>query len=211
MRCLICTTYEHHFPIEIPRHCEWTGPQSIFVAKCTRYYSLSIILGTVALSYGSVPMYKMVSRSDNFRVEKSAHVATRYASKPAGAASPSKLPFTHLQKILQHGYNPLPLLVAFGSLSMDLYQTLCHGNLFPNSEKFESFLEKLPLPFTQQQIRVTRTSLGLQPTASRLRRSPHISAKSNVSVLRSKDSTPEKPWICLFSFSSIQILLMIQP
>ena len=25
-----------------------------------RYYTLSIILGTVALSYGSVPMYKMV-------------------------------------------------------------------------------------------------------------------------------------------------------
>lgn len=25
-----------------------------------RYYSLSVILGTVALSYGSVPMYKMV-------------------------------------------------------------------------------------------------------------------------------------------------------
>lgn len=28
----------------------------------SRYYGLSIILGTVALSYGSVPMYKMVSR-----------------------------------------------------------------------------------------------------------------------------------------------------
>jgi len=28
-----------------------------------RYYTLSIILGTVALSYGSVPMYKMVSPS----------------------------------------------------------------------------------------------------------------------------------------------------
>lgn len=25
-----------------------------------RFYTLSIILGTVALSYGSVPMYKMV-------------------------------------------------------------------------------------------------------------------------------------------------------
>lgn len=26
-----------------------------------RYYTISVILGTVALSYGSVPMYKMVS------------------------------------------------------------------------------------------------------------------------------------------------------
>lgn len=25
-----------------------------------RYYTISVILGTVALSYGSVPMYKMV-------------------------------------------------------------------------------------------------------------------------------------------------------
>lgn len=29
--------------------------------RTTMYYTLSIILGTVAFSYGSVPMYKMVS------------------------------------------------------------------------------------------------------------------------------------------------------
>ena len=28
-----------------------------------RYYTMSVILGTVALSYGSVPMYKMVETS----------------------------------------------------------------------------------------------------------------------------------------------------
>lgn len=26
----------------------------------SRYYAMSVVLGTVALSYGSVPMYKMV-------------------------------------------------------------------------------------------------------------------------------------------------------
>lgn len=32
------------------------------ITKSTRYYTLSVILGTVALSYGSVPMYKMVGK-----------------------------------------------------------------------------------------------------------------------------------------------------
>lgn len=34
---------------------------------CIRYHTLSIILGTVAFSYGSVPMYKMVSLSSLLR------------------------------------------------------------------------------------------------------------------------------------------------
>lgn len=34
------------------------------------YYTLSIILGTVALSYGSVPMYKMVRLSSSLSVWK---------------------------------------------------------------------------------------------------------------------------------------------
>ncbi len=33
----------------------------ILTARLLRFYALSIILGTVALSYGSVPLYKMVS------------------------------------------------------------------------------------------------------------------------------------------------------
>jgi cytochrome c oxidase assembly protein Cox11 len=31
-----------------------------------RYYTISMILGTVALAYGSVPLYKMVSGPRNF-------------------------------------------------------------------------------------------------------------------------------------------------
>lgn len=34
--------------------------ESGFVLTLSRFYTLSIILGTVALSYGSVPLYKMV-------------------------------------------------------------------------------------------------------------------------------------------------------
>lgn len=33
--------------------------KSGFVLTVSRFYTLSIILGTVALSYGSVPLYKM--------------------------------------------------------------------------------------------------------------------------------------------------------
>jgi hypothetical protein len=35
-----------------------TGANKVVLSN--RFYTLSIILGTVALSYGSVPMYKMV-------------------------------------------------------------------------------------------------------------------------------------------------------
>jgi cytochrome c oxidase assembly protein subunit 11 len=31
-----------------------------------RYYTISMILGTVALAYGSVPLYKMVSSTHSF-------------------------------------------------------------------------------------------------------------------------------------------------
>lgn len=69
--------------------------------KGYRYYGLSIILGTVALSYGSVPMYKMVSRLSDWHHPfffqflrgvvhyiSSYQDSHRYANKPAGAASP---------------------------------------------------------------------------------------------------------------------------
>lgn len=35
---------------------------SILTALLSRYYTISLILGTVALAYGSVPLYKMVRR-----------------------------------------------------------------------------------------------------------------------------------------------------
>jgi hypothetical protein len=57
------------------------------------YYTLSIILGTVALSYGSVPMYKMVRLSTSL-IDARAHwtdkilsLHNRYAKRLAGAAN----------------------------------------------------------------------------------------------------------------------------
>jgi hypothetical protein len=35
----------------------------VLTSLLSRLYTISIILGTVAFSYGSVPMYKMVYRS----------------------------------------------------------------------------------------------------------------------------------------------------
>jgi len=32
----------------------------VLTAPSSRYYTISLILGTVALAYGSVPLYKMV-------------------------------------------------------------------------------------------------------------------------------------------------------
>jgi hypothetical protein len=62
-----------------------------------RYYTLSIILGTVAFSYGSVPMYKMVCHSFSPATSSRSHQALadkrsrtgRSAKQQAGAASPS--------------------------------------------------------------------------------------------------------------------------
>lgn len=53
------TLWTHCTP---PAHARRTRT-NILTAWRHRNYALSVILGTVALSYGSVPMYKMVSRS----------------------------------------------------------------------------------------------------------------------------------------------------
>ena len=64
----------------------------------TLYYTLSIILGTVAFSYGSVPMYKMVRK--HHPTTSTIHTLTsrRYAKPQAGVANPSKPPGTAASK-----------------------------------------------------------------------------------------------------------------
>ena len=52
----------------------------------TRYYVMSTILGTVALSYGSVPLYKMVSSRVKLACG-SRLTHARSAKPPAGAAN----------------------------------------------------------------------------------------------------------------------------
>ena len=83
-------------------YAEWKG---------SRYYGLSIILGTVALSYGSVPMYKMVSRRLWHRLPtlkvKSAHTRQQICQQTGWGGQPIKAsihssaedPSTRLQPI----------------------------------------------------------------------------------------------------------------
>lgn len=56
-----------------------------------RNYVFSVIVGFVAITYGSVPMYKMVSMPNlDFTFSNAKH-GSRSASKQAGEASPSSL------------------------------------------------------------------------------------------------------------------------
>lgn len=62
---------QHHHPHSTPHNlkggirlrCKAALPYIFYDMSCltpTRYYTISVILGTVALAYGSVPLYKMV-------------------------------------------------------------------------------------------------------------------------------------------------------
>lgn len=53
----------------------------------TRYYTLSIILGTVALSYGSVPMYKMICQQTGWGGQPIKSAAHAYPSEDDSIAS----------------------------------------------------------------------------------------------------------------------------
>ena len=64
----------------------------MLIANFQRYYTLSVILGTVALSYGSVPMYKMVSLSGIGKYRASLMRRARSANKLVGVANRLKLP-----------------------------------------------------------------------------------------------------------------------
>lgn len=66
-----------------------------------RYYTLSIILGTVALSYGSVPMYKMVRLSCDILNCVLLILENRYAHRQVGAVNLSNRPSIPLARILR--------------------------------------------------------------------------------------------------------------
>lgn len=70
------------------------------------YYTLSVILGTVALSYGSVPMYKMVRFAFLVLRSVSFILSNRSVSRLAGEASPSKLLYTRTPMTLLLGLRP---------------------------------------------------------------------------------------------------------
>ncbi|KAF2089882.1 hypothetical protein K490DRAFT_35002 [Saccharata proteae CBS 121410] len=59
--------------------------------RSTGYYALSIILGTVALSYGSVPMYKMICQTTGFGgqpIKSSAHASLDPDADPSTRLTP---------------------------------------------------------------------------------------------------------------------------
>jgi hypothetical protein len=75
----------------------------------TMYYTISIILGTVAFSYGSVPMYKMVRHSLH-PTNRTKLTFPRSAKRPALEANPLKPQATVVRKaqILLFVFNPSP-------------------------------------------------------------------------------------------------------
>ena len=66
-----------------------------------RYYTISIILGTVALSYGSVPMYKMVRLSCDTLNHLLLILGYRYAHRLVGVVNPLNRPSIPLARILR--------------------------------------------------------------------------------------------------------------
>lgn len=139
----------------------------------TMYYTLSIILGTVAFSYGSVPMYKMVCCR---RQSPAYRTATKYSSRSvkqqAGEASPSKLPVmvVPMAGIPLSASNPLLLQSAYALPSTGPSRMSCLGNLCPNNARSKYFLVKRLSPSTQLQIKARRISLAWRPTVSPLAR-----------------------------------------
>lgn len=148
------------------------------------YYTVSIILGTVAFSYGSVPMYKMVSppcNGENLRLN-----LYRSAKLPAGEANPSNPRLTVTRANPPPGSNPSPTTNGSASPSTAPYRTFYLGNLLPNNAKFEFYPAKLLWHFIRRRTNRQKILLGSLPIASPLGRWPPILARSNAFALRSR-------------------------
>jgi len=107
----------------------------------TMFYTLSVILGTVALSYGSVPMYKMVSFKP--RHQHKANIS-RSAKQQDGEVNRSKHPAMAAQQAstLPRDYSQLPPHLESESPLTAPSRTSYHGNLPPSSAKSESSLAR---------------------------------------------------------------------
>jgi hypothetical protein len=151
---------------------------------------MSIILGTVAFSYGSVPMYKMVSpllTPLNYPNERNLTFLQRRSAKPpAGAVNPSSPLRTATPPTPQLGSSPSPTTNASASRSTAPSLTCCPGNSRPSSAKSESCLAKLPWRSIPRRTNRRKTSLVSLPIALRRDRWRRTSARSNVSALRSR-------------------------
>ena len=88
------------------RLCQWKIHYAslLLLTLVGRYYTLSVILGTVALSYGSVPMYKMVGHySYHACVSYVLMQVARSVNRPVGAGNQSKLQSIRMLRILLRG------------------------------------------------------------------------------------------------------------
>jgi len=100
---LLWNNYELLSPTRTTQLCKLQRTALQAVANPSRHYTLSVILGTVALSYGSVPMYKMVRLLDDMSRTSLLTSMTRFANRPAGVVNPSKLPYTRTPRTLLCG------------------------------------------------------------------------------------------------------------
>ncbi len=148
---------------------------------------MSIILGTVAVSYGSVPMYKMVCYPN---VKGSCALCLtfhrRYVNRQAGVVSPSKPPCIPLQKTLLHAFNLSRPLGGCVSPSMALCRMFCHGSSRLSKEKYGFYLARQPWPSTRQPTRATTILSAWQRIVSRQGKWRRISARYNASASRSR-------------------------
>ncbi len=81
-------------PKQEPDYTVWLLEQlrtgGMLTTRC-RYYGISVGIAVVALSYASVPLYKMVSsKSPEGHIPDGSLPWFRYANRPAGPANPSK-------------------------------------------------------------------------------------------------------------------------
>lgn len=129
----------------------------------TLYYTISIIMGTVALSYGSVPMYKMVCF---LPLSWSRAIAddscSRSARQPVGVVNPSKLPATAvpLAAIRPSGSNPSPRPSAYELHSMGQCRTYSRGNSRRSSARSRCSQARRRWRSTRRRTRATRISSG---------------------------------------------------
>ena len=77
------------------------------LTDCFSYYTLSVILATVALSYGSVPMYKMVRQCCIIILRiLITRIGVRFVNRQAGVVNQLGPPSIRTPKTLQHGLRP---------------------------------------------------------------------------------------------------------
>ena len=104
----------------------------------TLYYTLSIILGTVAFSYGSVPFYKMVLYNPQSISNATANnVRPRSAKPQVGEASPSKLLAMEVLTVPTRpsACSPSHPRNVYASPSTDQFPTCCRGNSYRSSAR----------------------------------------------------------------------------